>query len=321
MRNAPASAWLWAAADLLFAVPEGAEPVTTFLTLNTYLFDLRVLGLPLQRPAPYVRERLAALPDALRGVAADVVCLQEVFRHRHRALLQGSLADLYPYSAGVEARPLRFGTGLMVLSRFPIESSRSRLFRRRFLEERIIVYSGMLHCVLTVPGLGRCHVFDIHATAGGIGRHPESTAAEACRGAQIDEIVSLAKAHSDDVAVVAGDLNAGPHASPANYRQMLDGGFVDRCRPPNGGSPSSSPLDVTWDPQNPLVADGPEARLAPQRIDHVFARGRGPGACAVRSARVVFDEPSVRVGSDRRVPLSDHYGVLADVERLQPTQA
>lgn len=281
----------------------------SFLTLNTFLLEIRLLGAPLYPTAPHLAARLAALPGAVRALGADVVCLQEVFRRPHRAFLAASLRDVYPHSAGLRQPGLPLGTGLLVLSRHEIEAARVLEFRAGFIEEKLVVRMGLLDCILRLPGLGRCRVLTFQAIAGGLFSHPESARAEACRADQIAELLRHADEGAPDVTVIAGDLNAGPTSSVANYRQVVAAGFVDAIAATNG-APGPG---ITWDPGNPVIANDGDRALPAQRIDHVFLRnGVGPG-CRVEDARVVLDERCVALADGRRVPVSDHYGIFARI--------
>jgi hypothetical protein len=82
----------------------------------------------------------------------------------------------------------------------------------------------------------------------------------------------------------------------------------------------SAPI-VTWDPLNPLVRYGHYPQEPPAKVDHIFLGGGGTSSWTVRGARRVFDAPVVGItmrppkrADAIEVPLSDHYGFLAEVE-------
>lgn len=278
--------------------------MASFLTFNTCLLDVRLFGKVRVYPAaPHIEERLQALPQALRDVGADVVCLQEVFRRPHREFLAESLEDFYPYTAGIRypGRPL--GTGLMVLSRHPLEKAAPAEFRAAFFEERLVIRMGMLDCILHLPDLGRCRVIVFHLAAGGLGGHPESPKAEALRACQIDELVARADASDPGLCLVIGDLNAGPEASAVNYRRMLEAGFIDAT----AGAP------MTWEPGNPLIQGEVNETLPAQRIDHILVRREGALHCRIGPAARALDERCVALAGGEWIPLSDHYGLIAGI--------
>jgi endonuclease/exonuclease/phosphatase family metal-dependent hydrolase len=274
-----------------------------FLTLNAYLLDVRLFGhLRVYKAAPHIEPRRKALLAALRESEADVVCLQEVFRRPHRAALAEGLKEIFPHAAGVRHPGIPLGTGLMVLSRHPIREARPREFRAAFLEERIAIRMGMLDCVIDLPDLGRTRVIDFHLCAGGLKHHPEAPPAEAVRGHQIAELLAAAHAPGPETVVLAGDLNSGPHTSPANYRQVLAGGFRDALAETGAEA-------FTWDPTNPMITGELNRSLPPQRIDHVFLKG----PVAAVAAGLALHGPLAELPDGRRVPVSDHHGLAASV--------
>lgn len=288
--------------------------VATILTFNTFLLDVRLFGRVRVYPAaPFIAERLAALPDAIAEIGADVVCLQEVFRRPHRAFLAERLArtdPAYPHVAGIRRPGLRLDTGLMVLSRHPIERVRPVEFRAQLLEEHLVVCKGGLDCVVTLPDLGACRVIAVHLAAGGILGHPEGRRGETCRARQIEELAAVADHGHHGPTLIAGDFNAGPQASPGNFHRMLDAGYADVFAETTDGAAAQTA--VTWDPANPLLTAEADRTLPAQRIDHVLM-GTTHGLRAV-SAGVVLDGALVRLADGRSVPLSDHAGVLARIE-------
>ncbi|MEO5336803.1 MAG: endonuclease/exonuclease/phosphatase family protein [Magnetospirillum sp. WYHS-4] len=278
--------------------------MAVFLTLNAYLLDVRLFGrVRVYKAAPWIEPRRRALLQALRESDADVVCLQEVFRRPHRADLAGGLKDLFPHAAGIRHPGLPLGTGLMVLSRHPILAARPREFRAAFFEERLAIRMGLLECLIDLPSLGPTRVIDFHLCAGGLKHHPEAPPAEAVRTAQIAELLAVAHGPGAAAVVLAGDLNSGPHTSPANYRQVLAGGFRDALAEPGEDA-------FTWDPANPMITGELNRSLPPQRIDHVFLRGPAR-AC---EAGLALHEPRADLSDGRCVPVSDHYGLRVRIE-------
>jgi len=290
----------------------------SILTLNTFLLDLRLFGwLPLYRRAPYVEARLDALTDALCEEGADVICLQEVFRPAHREILTERLGRDYPHAAGVTYPGGGHGTGLMIFSRHPFQSVYQHPFRAARIEEKIITRPGVLEGIISIPGLGPVRILNMHLTAGGLFRHPESIATDGLRARQLEELLQLAEPGNTSetmaATLLAGDLNAGPHSSQSNYRQVLSAGFTDTYTE-TGGTPRAATAApaYTWDPANPVIWREVDRRLPPQRIDHVFLRPQNvqfrPG-----SARVALFEPRITVKDGLRIPLSDHYGLFAEL--------
>ncbi len=274
------------------------------LTWNTGLLRIRAFGRTLMEPAPYVEERAAHLAGALRRVDADIVALQEIYKARHKRQLVESLADLYPHvwhrrTAG----EIRLDSGLMILSRWPIAGGGAEAFRVNTPEERWFTHRGLLWAEVTTPDVGRLRVVTFHATAGGVTAGPEAPRTDRRRAAQIDQILDVARRGGDGRVVLMGDLNAGPEASPANYRRLLDGGYVDLAAAAGG------PGLATWDIDQPLNRGGARAYRRPQRIDHLLLPRDLARRFRVTAAEVVLREAVVPVPGGGRVPVSDHYGL------------
>ncbi len=275
----------------------------SILTFNAGLLDVRVLGLPVHRPLPNVDERLNTLIAGLREIAADIVCLQEVYHRRHQRRLARQLHDLYPHCAGLRRHSVRLGCDLMILSRYPVLASRQIRFLRAMPEESLFTNRGLQEVSIGWPDFGRLRLVHLHTSAGGLFRHPESAPAEAIRMQQLDQALALAAGTPHDPVLLVGDFNAGPEASRFQYQRILGARYSDAFLVGGGQG-------ISWDPSNPLVARGKEWHLPPQRIDHLFLNNRAAELLRPVDARIVFDEPRVRLAGGVRLPLSDHYGVL-----------
>ena len=269
------------------------------LTLNTGLLRVRLLGRTLLE-VPHLDQRLQALPAALAGTGADVLCLQEVFRPGHRDDLVQALRGTHPHVARCDDRRRGFTHGLLVLSRFPVAGASFTPFAAMQAWQRLLVRQGVLAATVSLPGVGDVRVLDVHTTAGG-GGGPESPRVERLRARQLRQVSELGLASSLPV-VLCGDLNTGPEASPDNLRQLLDAGWTD---PVVGGT--------TWDPDNPLNRGGVFDDSPAQRVDHVLLDPAAAGRLHVREVDIVLEQPVVQVRGGH-VPVSDHAGVLVALE-------
>jgi endonuclease/exonuclease/phosphatase family metal-dependent hydrolase len=275
------------------------------LTLN---LGLLALGLPLGQEialSPFLRDRLAAAPEHVRAAGPDIVALQEVYTERQRRFLERALRDTHPHAGWPDDRRRLPGSGLMVLSRYPIA-------RMRF--ERGAARMGCLAVSIEVPGFGTVGLVNAHLTVGGMLRRPGVTDSLARRIGEIDGILSVARQCQDAVVVLLGDFNCGPTVWRDCYKRILGAGYIDAFAAAN---PPATHGDPTWDARNPLNAEGPYRSAPSQRIDHVFLRSD----VAPASGRIVFTEHSVATAGGRRVPLSDHYGVRVALAILPPAAA
>ncbi|MDE0389251.1 MAG: endonuclease/exonuclease/phosphatase family protein [Rhodospirillales bacterium] len=278
------------------------------LTFNTGLTEIRLFGAPLYEDVPHVVARAAHLAPALRGVDADIILLQELVPQRVKVRLAGELRDLYPLSAGIAEDSRFYGTGLLTLSRHPMTDASCTSFAQQTLEEGLFGPRGMLACTVRAPGLGPVRVFNLHATAGGAYRRERRRGAPDRRRAQIAQSIEFAGAPFDGPVVLAGDFNSDPAADPVMDRLLGAAGFADGT----AGLPDDSRPQGTWDPANPLNRSRRVAGPA-RRVDHIFVRPGGGRGVTVSSVSTVLDEPMVPVPGGEPLPVSDHYGLLAEL--------
>jgi endonuclease/exonuclease/phosphatase family metal-dependent hydrolase len=275
------------------------------LSLNVGL--LKLLGRSL--PAPFVAERLAALPGQLRNLECDLVLLQEIYGHTTRHWLAKSLRDVFPYAIYPEKkRHWGLANGLMVLSRYDA-SGEVELFRDTPLDEVLFDSKGMMITRHQLPGDVALSIVNFHTTAGGVLRHPEDQQIDGIRGLQIEQILARVSS-SDSPLIIAGDLNAGPGVSEGNFRQILNAGFVSVHDLLHDGTP-----EVTWDPKNILNATGPHKHCPPQRIDHIFIRTEDLLQNSIRplASSICLQTPVVRIKGGDLVTVSDHFGICIEI--------
>ena len=278
------------------------------LTFNTGLTEIRLFGAALYEDVPHVVPRAARLAPALRGVGADIVLLQELVPQRVKTALAAELRDLYPHRAGIEEDSRFYGTGLLTLSRHPLEDAACIPFAEQTFEEGLFGPRGMLSCTVQTPALGPCRVINLHATAGGASRKRRRQGAPGRKSAQIAEAITAAGAPFAGTVVLAGDFNSDPATDAAVDERLRDAGFSDVA----AGLPDTARSPGTWDPANPLNRS--RASGAARRVDHIFVRGGSGQSVGARDVRIVLDEPAVPVPGGGTVPLSDHYGLLATLE-------
>ena len=278
------------------------------LTFNTGLTEIRLFGAALYEDVPHVVARAAHLAPALRGVEADIVLLQELVPQRVKVRLATELCDLYPHSAGIAEDGRFYGTGLLTLSLHPMTDASCTSFAQQTPEEGLFGPRGMLACTVDTPDLGRVRVVNLHATAGGAYRRKRRLGAPDRRRAQIEQSIEAAGAPFDGTVVLAGDFNCDPAADPTTDGLLQAAGFADVA----DGLPEDARPQGTWDPANPLNRSRRVAGPA-RRVDHIFLRSGGSRGVTVRTVRTVLDEAAVPLPDGEPLPLSDHYGLLAEL--------
>ncbi len=278
----------------------------TILTYNAALQDVRLLKQSVYCPVKYVRERFDILPSILLQINADIIFLQELFHRDLQQDLYKRMEKTYPYVTGFahSGLKLRLGNELLTLSRYPLSHGKLIRFQAAVAEEKLFTSKGFYHTVLSVLNVGQVDLINFHTTAGGVNAHPEDDRMDNIRSQQIDQILNFV--NSLKLVILAGDLNAGPHTSIANYRQVLDAGFFDM-------SARAKDLAITWDPENPLVKHGKEHQLPAQRIDHIFINAQLAEIVNPIETKIVLDDHHVPTAIGE-IPLSDHYGLLVALQ-------
>lgn len=191
-------------------------------------------------------KRMARLPGALTALKPQVVCLQEMWSSAHRKRLVKQLGEGWHHTESPG--------GLLVLSRFPIEKTRSVRFPKvegLSLEERL-ARKGFLEVILKTP-VGRLRVVDSHLAL----RDPG--------GRQLRFLTDSLRRLDDLPLILAADLNVtatrGKHFRPGYAalrkqgltdtdppKKRADGVFLQRSvtrvgwpRPPGKGAPGWHP--------------------------------------------------------------------------------
>lgn len=280
----------------------------TVASLNLGLLRLKVIGITVFQFAPFVDYRLKAAPRVLAELDVDILVLQEMFGVDQRRQLAADLANLYPYSASSDSSPLvGLGDGFLILSRYPIDEHRIFHFRRRFLEESVIGGIGFQVAHVSVPELGTLPVFNVHLTAGGVMHNPQSRRTEHLRASQITQLLKVTR-EGEPCHLLAGDFNAGPDISSANYRQVIDAGYID-CFVEDARLPK-----FTWETTNPLNTNGPHKHCPSQRMDHIFVPTVTTDTLMFKRADIVLNIPNVEVQKGQTCTISDHYAVRVEFE-------
>lgn len=261
-------------------------------TLNTW-------GLP--RPfSKRPEERLRSIGARLGSLALDAIAFQEVWTAGARARLQrAGLEAGLAHAWGPHARI--GGSGLLLLSRWPIASSRLTCYSLRGHPEAITQgdyygHKGFAWLRLDTPA-GPLSLIDTHLHA-----RYASDASHEYVPQRVGQIVELALGTRDidDPLITAGDFNFTDRH--VEYRLLGDlTGLRDVARELGNAQP-------TVTAENPLR----NSRKPDRRVDYVFARDGAGARLVARSVDRIFDEPPPP-------PLrgySDHAGVLAELEVL-----
>jgi len=262
---------------------------------------LRCLTLNLWGAEPPLDQRMALVAEGLRGLAPDVVTLQEVREVPGRLPNQAeTLASAAGFSyVFAPATPFGGGQeGLAILARQPILEHEALELPHAESKERRILLSARVQ-----NGRGSVWIHTTHLNyrlTHGQQREDQVQAIAA----------SVAGRTSDSPQIVMGDFNARPEADEIRFMRGLTtlGNhrtyFQDAWDRMNLGIPG-----LTWARANPYTAK--LAFLEPdRRLDYIFVTPmRGDGRGTVLSCAMVFDTPGVDA-----VYASDHFGLLAEIQ-------
>jgi endonuclease/exonuclease/phosphatase family metal-dependent hydrolase len=246
------------------------------------------------------KERFALIPGAVSELSPDIIIFQEVFEEWERTELKAGLVKAGYPADGFRYFPLRYGTGIMVVSRYPITDEKFEPYQAfKWPENKESLGRGMAVLRIQAPG-GDVLLATTHITPGNL--------ADLQRSEGMLEFYEMAKLIFEQSAktgvknmLMAGDLNADPpkliyHIFPAltgfkNVYSFLHNG---QFAPTNDRR------------ENPNTIMGIEA------IDHIFF-GNLPGAStglAPKTAQVVLDH-AFKAADGKEYFLSDHFGMLA----------
>jgi len=283
---------------------------------------LRVLTLNLWGENGSWQGRMGLLLDRLAALAPDVIGLQEVREVPGRVPNQAAeIARRFGWNH-VFAPSTAWGgghEGLAVVSRFPIGAHEAQPLPHSTETEGRIILSARVD--LGAPFASPVWVHTTHLSF----RETEGRKRED----QVLFIDKVVAAHANDnVQFVMGDFNAPPDSDELRWltgMTTLDGrrvAYQDTWARANAvGSGGGSLAGVTWASLNPYV--GLMHWLRPdRRLDYIFTtQVRRDRRGTVHGAWVVLDEPG-ETAAGERVFVSDHFGVVADVQMIaEPAHA
>ena len=232
--------------------------------------------------------RTALMPDHLRG--HDVLLLQEAYSNRHRERRLAERADDYSYPSPVLGRDrgLAQDGGVVILSRWPIEDERQRLFGKLCDRSDCLADKGILYARIEKQGQA-FHVFATHLQSGRISRDTRERQMSVLR-----DWIDALDLPADEPVLIGGDFNTDLFSDPDT------GAFTSMTRilgarhpePPQGAE-----HEPTYDPPTNALAGGFRARY----VDYVLYSDR-------HLAPVEATNAVRRVEAEGR-PLSDHYAV------------
>ena len=287
--------------------PRGSSDTLRIATAN--LWGVSVFGFDW---ADNIDERFAAMAERLSANRAklDIVLIQEAWkRTARRALLSHKgVVRNFPYRVDVVDQP--GGAGLVILSRFPIETARFQRFEAqghcfKFWEGDCISGKGILSVRLRAGGrpiwIGDTHLIACYSDAGVPQTYCDTHDPNGDdRWHQIIEarraIESLV---GDDPVLLGGDFNL---TRTSRYYPLMTTAAIPSGPSLELGAPSGSSAATSargW-------RESRDESVASNRVDYLWTR---PGTKlrwhSQKSMHKIFTEPVV-LQSGKSVPLSDH---------------
>lgn len=294
-----------------------------FLTLNLGLLDLRFAGISIVK-TPYISERLKIIPQKLIDSESDIIAIQEIYKPAHKIFLIEKLKRTYPHIAYAnENRKLAINNSLMIFSKYPIESTYIEFFSSNPPGEYLFDSKGFLIVDINVPDFGMLKVCNLHLTAGGPLYAHESKRSILLRHKQLRQVLSKLNKLNNHNVILLGDFNFSQEISSENYRFLQHYGFIDAFNEYNLNHRTNYSFN-TWDPKNYLnISTGLFKNSPPQKVDHILFSKEVNKKVSVKNAQVLFQEPIVATGNNGSVTISDHYGLMIelDFKKTQTTKA
>ncbi len=268
-------------------------------------------------------ERRSSFAEETSRVGADIIALQEVWSAKsRRILIRDYKKSGYPYSAYINTKFTPkgiIGNGLLVVSKFPIQSVEFYRFRAFTRPEEFFAGKGALIATIEHPDFGPLQIVNTHLGAIGFQRPALGfNARDLIRHRrQMDELIAVLQSHlrSELPVFLMGDFNLDPRRWDLQERRYseteneiylklkrhldLRDSLADQIF-------SFSHRAITYDPvNNPFIRRGGDPNSGAQplsRFDFIFYR---PAlGFELTDAKIVMD------GVEGFI-LSDHYGVRA----------
>lgn len=257
-------------------------------------------------PTPFTDQRLHLIPESLMNTTADVLCIQEIYNAADKQVVIQGVKDIYPYAVYYQKKRkggAGWHSGLLILSKYPINASSFELYKRNPLVEKMFADKGVLCAQVNLNGTDIA-IANTHTTVGGGVFNTESGRVNRIRNQQVIQAYQCAKSFGTDSYMVLGDFNAGPGVSEVNYQTLLDSLMVDTYL---SATRKDTTELFTWDPLNPLNAGGYFTTSPPQRIDNIFVSQQMVQQYKIAEVRTILTE-EVLVVDSIGYPVSDHYG-------------
>jgi endonuclease/exonuclease/phosphatase family metal-dependent hydrolase len=146
----------------------GGSGALKILTYNVGLLSVKLCGQEVWANPKFGKERLPYIVKALRESDADIVALQECYETKDIQAIWEPLKNMYPHiawkhhcSCCVLMPGIPDSNGLVMLSKFPIESFELEILRDQGLQKFFVPKCNMLAVIQVTISV---HVYVLHLT-------------------------------------------------------------------------------------------------------------------------------------------------------------
>ena len=254
--------------------------------------------------------RLRRLGREIVELDPDLILLQELFLARHLGIVREALKD-WPHAFFGPRTLRRHAGGLAIFSRYPLMGAKYFQYREqgswiRYSALAKFSGKGYMAAKLKLPRGANCKLVHTHMLADY--RRPTKTRAgrrdpyTVFQHGQVEELRAfIGGMDREEPALLVGDFNLTPK-SEMMRRFLKRTGLSDSM----AGVRTPSIIGRKY-------YQVPFNRAPGKRLDYVLHRGGGGWKVAAGKWRYVFERPR-KLDNSRRVTLSDHRGILIDLE-------
>jgi endonuclease/exonuclease/phosphatase family metal-dependent hydrolase len=278
---------------------------------------LVVVTLNLWGNEPPLTQRLDLAVEQLAQLQPDVVCLQEVrpldgnsgsTTADHLALALGMTATYACHSQWLATAHRNAGQeGLAVITALPVMHAEHLVLPKQRMDE-----GRILQCLQLQATHGPIWVHNTH-----LNYRLDDGQSRAAQVAAIDAVIRTRRDNDSPPQILCGDFNATADADEIRYlrgltsienvRTHFQDAWLRLHREPNvGDGPAQG---ITWSSENELTRPLRSLDID-RRIDYIFVTSRKrDGRGTIHRCEVVMTK-----ANDNGVHVSDHYGVLAEIQ-------
>jgi hypothetical protein len=297
-------------------------------TLKVLTYNLGLLKVFGSDYVPLVDVRAKTAPAELarfaKEVSPQIMLFEEVWYDSQADAIVTALSPLgYSFAHPNVHSILGLSSGLLLAVKSPlviVDWKFTPFGRNSFIES--FARKGVLEATLESPVGGgiRFVLIGTHTialdTVNGAAKDKNQAAIHLAHAGQILSIVTARSRGGEVPILLLGDFNVGPGYADASYRTIAGVSGLREA----GESLTSTPI-ITWDPENPLVKFGEYPLEPPAKVDHIFLLDGASLRWNPIDVQRVFDTPADSLSITPAkgpgpipIPLSDHYGFMADVE-------